>query len=66
MRWYFFQDRTGAWRWEQELNGETMASASRGFADKPCCIADAKRYGFGEGDHTPRRRPENGDRVALD
>ena len=66
MRWHFFQDQTGAWRWEQELNGETVASASRGFPDKPCCIADAKRHGFGGGERNPGIDWKTGNRVTPD
>ena len=46
MRWIFFQDDLGRWRWEHEQDGVTTECAGSGFADEAQCVADAERHGY--------------------
>jgi uncharacterized protein YegP (UPF0339 family) len=47
-QWGFYEDSHGKWRWRRvALHGRTV-SYSRGYQNKPDCMANARRFGYSD------------------
>lgn len=47
LKWEFYQDKAGKWRWRaKSANGEIVGASSEGFESKQSAINNAKLMGY--------------------